>query len=61
MRIYEQNIRKRTFGHVYTAKIQINLRLRASWPEYSLGTFWTAKNDMEESMFSVCVYMCLKL
>ena len=37
-------IRKRTFGHKHPAKIQIRLRLRAVWSEYSLGTFWIDKN-----------------
>ena len=37
------NISKCTFGHVYPAKIQINLYIHA-WSESSPGTFWTA-ND----------------
>ena len=31
------NIRKRTFGHMRPAKIQISLRIRAVWSESSLG------------------------
>ena len=33
------NIRKRTYKHVRTAKIQISLRIRAVWSESSLGAF----------------------
>ena len=39
-----QNIRKHTFGHVRSAKIQISLRIRAVWSESSLGAFWMAKD-----------------
>ena len=39
-----RNVRKRTFGHVLPAKIQISLRRRAVWSESSLGAFWIA-ND----------------
>ena len=38
-----RNVRKRTFGHVHPAKIQISLRIRAVWSESSLGAFWIAK------------------
>ena len=37
------NVRKRTFGHVRSAKIQIRLRMSAVWSESSLGAFWIAK------------------
>ena len=37
------NVRKRTFRHVLSAKIQISLRIRAVWSESSLGAFWIAK------------------
>ena len=39
-----RNDRKRTFGHVRTAKIQISLRIRAVWSESSLSAFWIAKH-----------------
>ena len=39
-----RNIRKRTFGYVRPAKIQISLRIRAVWSTSSLGAFWIA-ND----------------
>ena len=32
-----RNVRKRTFGHVRPAKIQISLRIRAVWSESSLA------------------------
>ena len=35
-----RKVRKRTFGHVRPAKIQISLRIRAVWSESSRGTFW---------------------
>ena len=38
------NIRKRTFGHMRPAKIQISLHIRAVWSESSLGAFWIAKD-----------------
>ena len=38
------NVRKRTFGHVRPAKIQINLRIRTVWSESSLATFLIAKD-----------------
>ena len=38
------NVRKRIFGHVPPAKIQISLRIRAVWSESSLGAFWKAKD-----------------
>ena len=38
------NVRKRTLGHVYPAKIQINLRIRTLCPESSLDAFWLAKD-----------------
>ena len=37
-------VRKRTFGHVRPAKIQISLRIRAVWSESSLGAFWITKD-----------------
>ena len=43
-RITEPNVRKRTFGHVRPAKIQISLRIRAVWSESSLSAFWIAKD-----------------
>ena len=39
-----RNVRKRTFGHVHPAKIQISLRIGAVWSESSLSGFWIA-ND----------------
>ena len=36
------NVRKRTFGHVRPAKIQIRLRICTVWSESSLGAFWVA-------------------
>ena len=39
-----QNVRKRTFGHVRPAKIQISRCMRALWSDSSLGAFWTAKD-----------------
>ena len=38
------NDRKRSYGHVRPAKIQIRLRIRAVWSESSLGAFWIAKD-----------------
>ena len=38
------NARKRNFGHVRPAKIQISLCIRAVLSEDSLDTFWMAKN-----------------
>ena len=37
-------VRKCTFGHVRPAKIQISLRIRAVWPESSLGAVGTTKD-----------------
>ena len=37
------NVRKRTFGHVRPAKIQMSLRIRAVWSSCSLVAFWIAK------------------
>ena len=37
-------VRKRTFGHVRPAKIQISLRIRAVWSESSVDAFWIAKD-----------------
>ena len=37
-------VRKRTFGHVRPAKIQIRLRIRAVWSESSLAAFWIASD-----------------
>ena len=39
-----RKVRKRTFGHVRPAKIQISLRIRAVWSESSLGAFWIAED-----------------
>ena len=39
-----RNGKKRTFGHVRPAKIQISLCIRAVWSESSLGPFWIAKH-----------------
>ena len=39
-----RNIRTCTFRHVCPAKIQTSLHIRAVWSEYSLGTFWIAKD-----------------
>ena len=41
------NVRKRTFGHVRPAMIQISLRIRAVWSESSLGIFWIAKGAIK--------------
>ena len=30
-----RNVRKRTFGHMRPAKIQINLRIRAVWSDFT--------------------------
>ena len=38
----KRNGRKRTFGRMRPAKIQIRLRMRAVWSESSLGALWTA-------------------
>ena len=38
------NLRKRTFGHVLLAKIQISLRIGEVWSESSLSAFWIAKD-----------------
>ena len=39
-----RNVRKRTFGHVRTAKIKISLRIRTVCSGSSLAAFWIAKN-----------------
>ena len=39
-----RNVRKRTFGHVRPAKVQISLRIRTVWLESSLDTLWIAKD-----------------
>ena len=39
-----RSVRKRIFGHVRPARIQIRLRIRAVWSESSLGAFWRAKD-----------------
>ena len=39
-----RNDRKRNFGHVRPAKIQISLRIRAVWSESSLSAFSIAKD-----------------
>ena len=41
---WSRNIRKHTFGHVHSAKIQISLRIRAVRSESSLSAFWIANN-----------------
>ena len=38
------DVRKRIFGHVHPAKIQISLRICPVWSESSLDAFWTAKD-----------------
>ena len=38
------NVRKRTFEHVRSAKIQISLRIRSGWSESSLNAFWIVKD-----------------
>ena len=38
------NVRKRATEHVRPAKIQISLRIRAVWPESSLGANLIAKD-----------------
>ena len=37
-------MRRRTFGHVRQATIQISLRIRAVWSESSLSAFWIAED-----------------
>ena len=41
---YWMSFRKRTFGHVRLAMIQISLHTPTVWSESSLGIFWTTKN-----------------
>ena len=41
-----RNLRKRTFGHVCRAKIQISLLIRADCSESSLSSFWIAKDEI---------------
>ena len=36
--------RKRTFGNLRRAKIQITLCIRAVWSKSSLGAFWIVKD-----------------
>ena len=38
------SVRKRTFGHVRPAKVQISLRICTVWSESSLDAFWIAKD-----------------
>ena len=38
------NVRKRIFGHVRLAKIQISLCIYAAWSAASRGEFWIAKD-----------------
>ena len=38
------NVKRRTFGPVCSAKIQISLRIRADWWESSLSAVWKAKD-----------------
>ena len=45
------NVRKRSFGHVRPAKIQISLHIRAAWSESSLSAFWTATD-------AKCLHAC---
>ena len=40
------NVRKRTFGHVRPAKIQISLRICKAWSESSVDAFWIAADVM---------------
>ena len=40
-----RKVRKRTFGHLRPAKIQIRLRIRAVWSESSVGAFWIANDS----------------
>ena len=59
------NVRKRTFGHMRPAKIQISLRIRAVWSESPLGAYWIAKDakflhaDNEDSARHVGVVTCI--
>ena len=39
------NVRKRTFGHVRPANIQINMCILTVWSESSLGAFWITKDS----------------
>ena len=39
---FSRNIRNRTSGHVRPANVQISLRIRAVWSEFSLAAFWIA-------------------
>ena len=41
-----RRIRKRTFGHVRPAKIQISLCIRTVWLESHVGIFWITKDAM---------------
>ena len=45
-----RNVRKRTFGHVRLAKIQISLRICAVWLESSLGDAKFLHADIEDSL-----------
>ena len=52
--LLSHDVRKCTFEHVRTAKIQISLHIRAIWSESSLGAFWIAKDAKLQADLSFC-------
>ena len=40
----DRNVRKHTFRYVHPSNVQIILRIRTVWSEYSQGAFWIAKD-----------------
>ena len=44
--LWSRNIKKRTFGHVHQAMIQISICFRIVESESSLGAIWIAKDAM---------------
>ena len=60
--IQSNNVKKRSVRHVRPAKIQIRLRSRAVWSESSLGAFWIAIEDSDQTACMrrlVCVFVWL--
>ena len=43
LHIWSSTSEKRAIWHMRPVKIQISLRIRAVWSEFSLGAFWIAK------------------
>ena len=41
---WSRNVRNRTCGNVRPANMQISLRIRSVWSDYSLDVFWIAKD-----------------